>query len=149
MARYIVSIDQEKMTTEVGSLDIFEIRGGEHYRFQYSDAWIRNPLKFSIDPSLELSTGVPYSSSRLWGAFQDISPDRWGRLLQKRAHGAYISESGFMLGVSDTMRMGALRISTAEDPKDYLSSHKNIPKFVMIDTLFVSIHNVENNKETR
>ena len=148
MARYIVSIDQEKITTEVGSLDIFEIRGGEHYRFQYSDAWIRNPLKFSIDPSLELSTGVPYSSSRLWGAFQDISPDRWGRLLQKRAHGAYISESGFMLGVSDTMRMGALRISTAEDPKDYLSSHKNIPKFVMIGTLMDAIRNVENNKDT-
>ena len=148
MARYIVSIDQEKITIEVGTLEVFEIRGGEHYRFQYSDEWIRNPFKFSIDPSLDLSIGVPYSSSRLWGAFQDISPDRWGRLLQKRAHGAYISESGFMLGVSDTMRMGALRISTAENPGEYLSSHRNIPKFVMIETLMDAIRNVENKIDT-
>jgi len=148
MARYIVSIALGSKTHEIGTLDIFEIRGGEHFRFQYSDAWIGHPLGFAIDPSLPLAPGVPYTSSCLWGAFQDISPDRWGRLLQKRAHGAYLSESSFMVGVSDTMRMGALRISTAEDPSNFLSSHTKIPKFVTINELMEAIRNVENDKET-
>ncbi len=148
MPRYIVSIEQESVTHRIGTLDIFEVRGREHYRFQYSEDWIGHPLRFSIDPSLPLALGVPYTSSCLWGAFQDISPDRWGRLLQRRAHGAYLSESSFMLGVSDTMRMGALRISTAEDPSNFLSPHTKIPKLVTIGELMEAIQNLENDKET-
>ncbi|PXX05953.1 hypothetical protein C8R27_1702 [Nitrosomonas ureae] len=59
---------------------------------------------------------MPYLNNRLWGAFQDISPDRWGRLIQTRAVGISLSDSDYMLGVSDYMRMGGLRLSHSHTP---------------------------------
>lgn len=148
MPKYLVSMEMENVSHIVGILEIFETRGNEHYRFQYDDTWINHPLGFSIDPLLDLRRGVPFIEGQLWGTFKDISPDRWGRFLQQRASAEYISESGFMVGVSDTMRMGAMRISLADDPQNHLSSHTNIPKFVMLSELMEAIKRVEEDDET-
>ena len=73
---------------------------------------------------------MPYLNNRLWGAFQDISPDRWGRLVQARATGIFLSDSDYMLGVSDYMRMGGLRLSHSHMPEVFLAGHTNIPKLI-------------------
>ena len=73
---------------------------------------------------------MPYLSNRLWGVFQDISPDRWGRLVQTRATGIFLSDSDYMLGVSDYMRMGRLRLSHSHMPDVFLAEHTNIPKLI-------------------
>ncbi|MCL5284532.1 MAG: type II toxin-antitoxin system HipA family toxin [Nitrospirae bacterium] len=148
MPDYFIGIEIEGKTIPVGTLAVFENRGKDFTRFQYDNAWIEHPLGFEIDPMLPLVKGFSFRDSRLPGAFQDISPDRWGRLLQERAKSGYISDIGPMIGVSDSMRLGAIRISLASDPENYLSPHANIPKFVMISELMEAIRRVEEDAET-
>jgi len=121
MSKYLVSIEMDGETVPVGTLGIFENRGRAFYRFGYADQWIDHPLGFAIDPMISFMKGVVVTENRLLGSFQDISPDRWGRLLQKRAKPGYTSEIGFMIGVSDSMRLGALRISSANTPEIYIN----------------------------
>ena len=76
MAEYRIGIEIGRKTYSVGILEVFERRGREFYRFRYLDAWIDQLFAFEIDPLLPLKRGFPYSESRLWGVFKDISPDR-------------------------------------------------------------------------
>lgn len=144
----LVTLDWREQQWRIGQLTVFATRGRERYQFQYDTEWVSAPLRFAIDPALELSTRAVYSSASLWGAFQDISPDRWGRLVQDRASGAYISDSGYMLGVSDTMRLGALRLSEVEHPEIYLAAHQEVPKLVQLRTLENAIQRLEAGQET-
>jgi len=43
--------------------------------------------------------------------FSDASPDRWGRKLIDRNHTGHVSEQDYIIGVSDNLRLGALRFS--------------------------------------
>lgn len=96
---------------------------GEVVRFSYSNTWLEEtPDAFPIDPELPLFAGdqFPGTPRGLFGIFRDASPDRWGRVLMERreAHQArsdkrrprHLGEWEFLLGVSDTSRMGALRL---------------------------------------
>jgi serine/threonine-protein kinase HipA len=91
---------------------------------------------------------MPYRSDELWGAFQDISPDRWGRLVQSRIQGRSLSESDFLLGVSDHMRMGALRLSEAGKPDVFLAAHEDVPKLVHLEEIENASRRLEGNRET-
>ena len=53
-----------------------------------------------------------------------------------------------MLGVSDLMRMGALRLSTIEEPSIYLANNTNVPKLVNIRELEHAISRLEQGLET-
>ncbi len=100
-----------------------------YFSFLYDLAWLENG--FCIDPNLPLT---PYEqfSSELWGAFGDISPDRWGRIIQNRAAGRSLNELEYMLGVSDYFRIGSLRIA---QNGIFLTENKNIPKLINISQL--------------
>ncbi|MCB1977676.1 MAG: HipA N-terminal domain-containing protein, partial [Nitrosomonas sp.] len=130
-----VSTDWQGQLHRIGRLEIHQSRGREHYRFIYDQSWVRHPGRFAIDPELPLMTDVPFMNSRLWGVFEDISPDRWGRLVQTRVTGHYLSDSDYMLGVSDFMRMGALRLSHESTPDQYEAAHTRIPKLIHIRKL--------------
>ncbi len=90
-------------------------------RFQYSAEWLKNPLKFAIDPGTFLDTAPFYPENGManFGAFLDSSPDRWGEtLMQRREALAALDEQraprtlhawDFLLGVQDLTRQGALR----------------------------------------
>ncbi|MDR3280207.1 MAG: type II toxin-antitoxin system HipA family toxin [Synergistaceae bacterium] len=147
-AELAVFMDLSGKATRIGTLDIFTSRGSEYYRFQYSAAWVESDEGFAIDPALELVSGVPYQSSNLWGAFCDVSPDRWGRLVQSRIKNRGLSDGDFMLGVSDHMRIGALRVSAASDENIFLARHEDVPKLVHLAELERASYNIEKNKET-
>ena len=148
MSSYRISIEIGRETHLVGMLDVFNNRKKEFYRFQYSDEWINHPFSFEIDPMLPLKRNFPFQENRLFGVFQDISPDRWGRILQDRAYPGGRAPSEYMIGVSDYMRLGAIRISLSNNPKEYLSQHSDVPKFVMIPELSEAIRRVEADRET-
>ena len=90
--------------------------------FAYEEAWIDDPAFFVLDPS-----HYPYGGDQfppdgaLAGIFTDTSPDRWGRILlehreadRARAEGRRVRQMGewqFLLGVSDLLRMGAIRFA--------------------------------------
>ena len=70
----------------VGQLWLRIRNGRESASFQYDQSWLKNPLQFTIDPALTLSP-IPFhtpSKKVLFGAFDDSSPDRWGKMLMRR-----------------------------------------------------------------
>jgi serine/threonine-protein kinase HipA len=107
----------------VGSLARTRSRGNEAVRFRYAVEWLsRGARAFAIDPELPLTPGefFPSSGAALHRVFRDCSPDRWGRVLLERREAEEarlagrrprrLSDWDFLVGVSDTARMGALRL---------------------------------------
>lgn len=131
---------------QVGELIATSNNGKEHYLFVYSKEWANEG--FAIDPSLNLVPGIPYHSSNLWGVFQDISPDRWGRLVQDRSREGHSTAADYMLGVSDYMRMGALRLSKQSSPYDYLAQHTSVPTLASLRGLEEASRRLEDGLET-
>lgn len=118
-----VFMDRGTMTAAlVGKLFVDSGKGKESYSFEYDESWLSDPERFAIDPELPLFRGRQYAASqKLFGVFQDASPDRWGRTLLQRKEGILarkegrkakkLSDSDYLLGVCDEARMGALRLS--------------------------------------
>lgn len=128
-------------------LEIFTSqRGTERYQFTYERDWCRTG--FALDPDLDLLPGMPFQSAKLWGTFQDISPDRWGRLVQDRVQDRHLSESDYLLGVSDYMRMGALRLSRVEASGEFLAPTTDVPKLVHLRALETAIERLEQGQQT-
>ena len=80
--------------------------------------------------------------------FEDIVPDRWGRMVQQRVRSGFASDIAYLLGVSDFMRMGALRLSDASRPDVYLADNHNVPKLIHIRELEEACGRLENGLET-
>lgn len=144
--KLIVTMDWAGNLVRVGELEAFSTRGAQVYQFTYAPNWIDQG--FQIDPALPLVPGFVHHSQRLPGVFQDISPDRWGRLVQQRAHSGFLSEADYLLGVSDLMRMGALRLSRAEQPAVFLADNTRVPKLVNIRALEEASQRLEKGLET-
>lgn len=112
--------------TEIGTLRRVSASGGGVVAFAYADAWLARPDAFVLDPSHGLYGGVQYprAGHEIAPAFTDCSPDRWGRTLldrrealrarEERRARRTLGEWGYLLGVNDRSRMGALRFRTAE-----------------------------------
>lgn len=141
-----VVIDWHGSQRLVGQLDVYASRGTERYQFAYTTDWARNGL--AIDPALELIPRIPYTDNKLWGAFQDISPDRWGRLVQSRVQNRHLSESDFLLGVSDHMSLGALRLSDIAQSDVFLADNHDVPKLVNLRELEAAVHRFEAGQES-
>lgn len=99
-------------------------------RLQYAAGWLKNPLKFAIDPGTFLDKAPFYPDNGManFGAFLDSSPDRWGEtLMQRREALAALDEQraprtlhawDFLLGVQDLTRQGALRFRPHPETED-------------------------------
>ena len=94
--------------------------------FTYEPSWLQGSSKFMLDPRLELYAGEhnPPVDFPAFGVFMDSAPDRWGRVLMERREALSaeqesraprtLQETDFLLGVSDVVRMGALRFRLEE-----------------------------------
>ena len=123
----------------VGRLWFYSRKGRQSASFEYNRSWLAHPEKFALDPALQLSEGVMHTAGeKIFGAIDDSAPDRWGRMLMRRAARTEgknrtlqrtlqrtLLEADYLLGVSDEARLGALRFSVPED-KPSNSSRKNI-----------------------
>lgn len=126
----------------VGTLSILD---RETYSFAYDKSWLNRADSFAIDPLLPLNPQTHYNK-QLWGAFCDISPDRWGRLIQTCYAGKMLTESEFMLGVSDYFRIGALRLKIDDE---FVHHSTNFPKLLHLNQLQDSTLNMENNSYSK
>lgn len=90
--------------------------------FQYDSAWLGSADRIDIDPAFGLWEGEQRPpGGGLAGAFADTAPDRWGRTLLERREARAARREGrsvrilddwdFLVGVSDDLRMGALRLA--------------------------------------
>lgn len=121
----LVSLQTSTGPVRVGRLWAHARRGVETATFQYDSGWLRRPDRFALAPALPLDF-APHHTPRgvaLFGAFSDSAPDRWGRELMRRAvrqaaggsRPPALMELDYLLRVSDTARVGALRYALAED----------------------------------
>src|SRR5579884_2896066 len=95
----------------------------EHATFEYDAGWLAHPERFSLEPALKLGPGPFHTPSDkpLFGALGDSAPDRWGRVLMRRAERRRAEREGraprtlgeidYLLLVDDESRQGALRFA--------------------------------------
>lgn len=128
MNRLDVWIDDESLggLAFVGHLSKTASRTGDTISFEYAPDWLASagPVAgFPLDHESYFGAGQQYAragASELSGAFQDCSPDRWGKRLMDRREAIEAREKGrkarnlrawdYLVGVHDESRMGALRL---------------------------------------
>ncbi len=120
MADIEVHLDLGGLPERIGLLRLQVGRGVETATFEYDAGWLKRPERFSIEPAFTLTPGI-FTASRkraIPGSIGDSAPDSWGRRLMQRAERRdaklegravrTLTESAYLLGVSDATRMGAL-----------------------------------------
>ena len=121
----LVSLDLHGAVAFVGRLWCRTRRGRHSASFEYDPGWLAHPERFALEPALMLAPGPFHTAPgrSLFGAVGDSMPDRWGRLLMRRAERRRarqegrapraLSEADVLLLVDDEARQGALRLAWA------------------------------------
>jgi len=134
----LVHIDTQDSPRLVGRLWTHLRRGRESASFEYDPAWLDNPERFALEPALSLDPGPFHTPSDkpLFGAIGDSAPDRWGRVLMRRAERRRaedeketprtLREIDYLLMVNDEARQGALRFAL-EPGGPFLATRKENP----------------------
>lgn len=122
----IVYLDLDGKPIRVGRLWSRVRKNRESATFEYEPSWLKHPFRFSLEPALQLGPGPFYTAPdrSMFAAIGDSAPDRWGRLLMRRAERRRAAaaretprtlwEIDFLLNVDDEGRQGALRFSSQE-----------------------------------
>ncbi|MFO1056115.1 MAG: HipA domain-containing protein [Dongiaceae bacterium] len=102
-------------------------RGKESAGFEYDRGWLARPERFALGPALQLGPGpfVMEAGKLLLGPLGDSAPDRWGRMLMRRAERRQAARESrpprtlwgleYLLLVDDEVRQGALRFAAGPD----------------------------------
>jgi serine/threonine-protein kinase HipA len=122
----VVYVDLQSAPQLVGRLWMRSRKDRESATFEYDRNWLAHPNRFSLEPALKLGPGPFHTASNqpLFGAIGDSAPDRWGRVLMRRAERRRAEREGqtprtlreidYLLMVDDEARMGALRFAKTE-----------------------------------
>ena len=129
--------------------------------FEYAPEWLAHPDRFALEPALAIGSGPHHTpaDAALFGALSDSAPDRWGRVLMRRAErrlGAAdrhsprtLLEIDYLLGVHDVSRLGALRFAEQEGgPFLAESTDANIPPFIALPKLLAAAEHVVGDAES-
>jgi serine/threonine-protein kinase HipA len=133
----------------------------ESASFEYDKLWLENPVRFSLEPALQLGPG-PYHTADdvpMFGAIGDSAPDRWGRALMRRMERRRadrekraphtLSALDYLLLVDDETRAGALRFK-AQENGTFLCEYAGdgVPPLVALPKLLAASERVIDKKET-
>lgn len=156
-----VHVSVRGATQYVGRLWTHSRRGRESATFEYQDSWLKNPSRFALEPALMLNAGSFHTpvGKALFGALGDSAPDRWGRMLMRRAARRYAEKSGtsprslleidYLLGVDDKARQGALQFSN-EEGGPFLAGDDSgrIPPLIELPRLLAAAEHVANENDS-
>src|SRR3974390_1079332 len=83
----LAHIDLRGAPCLVGRLGARVRKDRESATFEYDKGWLTHAGRFSLEPALKLGAGPFHAPSDkpLFGAIGDSAPDRWGRVLMRRA----------------------------------------------------------------
>lgn len=135
-------------------------RGVETIAFEYADDWLADPERFSIEPALALTRGVfpPPAGKSIFGSIGDSAPDTWGRRLMQRAERRQavredrpvrtLTESDYLLGVSDETRLGALRFRWLREEVFQAPTRTGVPALVELGRLLQITERILRDEET-
>src|SRR5258707_3746537 len=119
----LVYVDLQGTPQLVGRLWARMRKDREGATFEYEKEWLGHAERFSLEPALKLGPGPFHTPSDkpLFGAIGDSAPDRWGRVLMRRAERRRGGRAGptprtlleidYLLLVDDEARQGALRFA--------------------------------------
>lgn len=122
----VVYVDMRGELRLVGRLWGRTRKDKESASFEYDEGWLAHADRFALEPALLLGPGPFHtvSGKPLFGAIGDSAPDRWGRVLMRRAERRRADharatprtlwEFDYLLMVSDEARQGALRFAERE-----------------------------------
>ncbi len=144
----LVYVDLQGMPHLVGRLWARMRKDRESATFEYDKSWLAHPERFSLEPALKLGPGPFHTPSDkpLFGAIGDSAPDRWGRVLMRRAERRRaesqreaprtVWEIDYLLMVDDEARQGALRFAEREGGP-FLAEHgpPKIPPLIELPRL--------------
>lgn len=136
-------------------------RGREGASFQYQKSWLNFNERFALEPALQLTDGVHHTGTNqnIFGAMGDSAPDRWGRVLMRRAAARAartenkqpqtLTEIDYLLGVYDEARQGALRFCDQENsPFLQHSEAPPIPPLIELPKLLSATEKLLEDKES-
>jgi serine/threonine-protein kinase HipA len=144
-----VYVDLEDEPHLAGRLWARSRRGKESASFEYDDAWLANPSRFTLEPALVLGRGPQHTMAgrSLFGGIGDSAPDRWGRVLIQREERRRaleekrlphtLLEADYLLGVSDIARQGALRFAETEGGP-FLAAGTHVPPLIQLPALLAA-----------
>jgi serine/threonine-protein kinase HipA len=157
----LVYVDIENAPTFAGRLWTRVRSGKESATFEYDEAWLKNPYRFSLEPALTLGPAPHHTvqGRPSFGAIGDSTPDRWGRALIRRAELKQAEQEGrpprtlyeadVLLMVDDEARPGALRFAlTQGGPFLRESGNARVPPLVAIPKLLAASDHLEDEAET-
>jgi serine/threonine-protein kinase HipA len=147
----LVYADLEGKAHLVGRLWAHVRKGRESATFEYDPGWLASPERFALEPALQLGEGAFHTAAdkAMFVALGDSAPDRWGRVLMRRAERRRAKDAGetprtlreidFLLGVDDEARQGALRFKDAADGP-FLAEHegRRIPPLIDLPRLLAA-----------
>jgi len=151
----LVHVDLDGQPILAGRLLARTHRDRDSASFDYDEEWLRRPDRFAIDPVLQLGPGPFHTPAdkAMFGAIGDSAPDRWGRLLMRRAERRRAERAGetprtlreidYLLMVNDEARQGALRFALkAGGPFLATDDATPIPPLVELPRLLSAAENV-------
>ncbi|MDQ1740669.1 MAG: serine/threonine-protein kinase HipA [Pseudonocardiales bacterium] len=114
------------MSVPAGTLYSHRRRGTETASFSYDNAYLADPRGYPLDPALPLVSGTLQAAGnqKIFGAFFDSCPDRWGQRLIERAESRRVAGGGtprsfgqfdLLLRVRDDLRQGAIRFAVNDE----------------------------------
>jgi serine/threonine-protein kinase HipA len=108
-----VYVDLDGVPHLVGRLWGRVRKNKEGATFDYNDAWLQNPNRFSLEPALELGPGPFHTSADMpmFGAIGDSAPDRWGRALMRRMERQGLPATGDTCSARRTLQLFGTAIS--------------------------------------
>ena len=156
-----VHVDLQGTACFVGRLWTRTRKDRESATFEYDRSWLAHPERFSLEPALKLGPGPFHTPSDkpLFGAIGDSAPDRWGRVLMRRAERRRAEREGeaprtlreidYLLLVDDEARQGALRFSE-EARGPFLAEHgpTRIPPLIELPRLLSAAEHVIDDKDS-
>ena len=136
-------------------------KGRESATFEYDPGWLTRADRFALEPALILAPGRYHTGTDrpMFGAIGDSAPDRWGRVLMRRAERKAaerekrtprtLFEMDFLLLVDDEARAGALRFAEKEGGPFVAEPGKfRIPPIVELNKLLSATERVIEDKES-
>jgi serine/threonine-protein kinase HipA len=157
----LVYVDLQGTPHLVGRLWARTRNSKDSASFEYDKSWLANPDRFSLEPALKLGPGPFHTPADipLFGAIGDSAPDRWGRVLMRRAERRRAETAGetprtlteidYLLMVNDETRQGALRFA-AEEAGPFLAANAptKIPPLIELPRLLSAAEHVMSDSET-
>jgi serine/threonine-protein kinase HipA len=140
-----VWVDLDGASIPAGRLYSHRHRGTESASFTYDSVYLADRRAYPLDPALPLLSGTLQTpgNQKIFGAFSDSCPDRWGQRLIERAEFRRVAAGGgtprsfgqfdLLLGVRDDLRQGAIRYYV--DDKFVADNATGVPVMTDLPTL--------------